>query len=312
MQCASAGRIRDFTDARPTSRSHDCAIVLAARIIGWTAPAATAAVISALATGCGGSSSGPAVPTIAPAKTYRLQGFTPAGPVTAGKPTTVGLTILQPSGAAITHYRTGAGPHTGVDLIVVPTDLRALVYHDPPIEKDGGLHQSMVFPEPGRYRVVVDAFPAQQGAPPNLQLYATVTVTGGKRTPTPTFGSSALDEGYRFRILGRPSPKALEPSYLTVAVTDSMGRPARFTPFDGALAHAVFFRERSLDYIHTHICAPNTPACAGTVRGPAGGAIGHGLLRVGVLLPAPGTWRMFLRTKIGGVERATPFTLRAR
>ena len=95
-------------------------------------------------------------------------------------------------------------------------------------------------------------------------------------------------------------------------MTDAQGRAARFTPFDGALAHAVFFREASLEYVHTHICAPNSPACASTVRGPAGRVAGDGKLRVGVLLPVSGTWRMFLRTKIEGRELVTPFTLRVR
>jgi len=33
------------------------------------------------------------------------------------------------------------------------------------------------------------------------------------------------------------------------------------------------------------------------------------VLRVGVLLPVAGTWRLFLRTKIAGRELVTPFTL---
>jgi len=302
------GHLRDSTDAGSTWVSDHGAIV---RVTRAAVASALAAATVSFAAGCGGSSSGPAVPTVAPAKTYRLRGFTPTGPVAAGKPTTVGLTILQPSGAPLTRYRTGAGPHTGVDLIIVPSDLRALYYEDPAIQKDGSLHQTMSFPAPGRYRVVVDAFPAVPGVPSNLQLYTTVVVTGGKRTPTPTFGLSAVDDGYRFRILGHPALKALEPSYLVMTVTDPRGRPVTFTAFDGALAHAIFFREGSLDYIHTHICAPNAPACASAVKGPAGGATGNGRFRIGVLLPVSGTWRMFLRTKIDGVERVTPFTLHA-
>ena len=43
---------------------------------------------------------------------------------------------------------------------------------------------------------------------------------------------------------------------LKITVTDPQGKPAEFTPYYGALAHAIFFREGSLDYFHTHVCAP--------------------------------------------------------
>ena len=33
------------------------------------------------------------------------------------------------------------------------------------------------------------------------------------------------------------------------------------------------------------------------------------MLKVGVLVPVPGTWRLFLLTYIDGKERVAPFTL---
>ena len=49
---------------------------------------------------------------------------------------------------------------------------------------------------------------------------------------------------------------------MTITVTDPHGKPAKFTPWYGALAHAIFFREGSLDYFHTHVCAPGTRPAA--------------------------------------------------
>ena len=264
-----------------------------------------AAVASA---SCGGGS-GPVVPTVAPAKTFRLEGFKPAGPVEAGRPVEVALRILQPSGAPLTRYRTGAGPHTGIDLIIVPHDLRTLFYEDPPVAKDGSIKQAMTFPVAGSYRVVVDAFPDTRGVPPNIQLFTVIHVTGPKPTPTPSVGLTTKVGGYRFAIQGRPSLKAVEPAFLTIKVTDERGRPVTFSPFDGALAHAIFFRKGTLDYFHTHVCAPDAFACTSATRGPVGSATKAGVLRVGVLLPVAGTWRLFLRTKIAGRELLTPFTL---
>jgi hypothetical protein len=86
-----------------------------------------------------------------------------------------------------------------------------------------------------------------------------------------------------------------------------------FVPWFGALAHAIFFRKGSLDYFHTHICAPNAPNC-GTLPGVAssrisGTSTAPGKLTIGVLLPAPGTWRLFLQMKLGGRIVTAPYTL---
>src|SRR4051812_33458649 len=121
------------------------------------AGAAAAAVL--VAAGCGGSSSsGPTAPKIGAARVFRLSGFTPSGPVAAGKPVRVSFTIQQPSGKPLTRYKRGSGPHTGIHLIFVRSDLGALVHHHPKVGANGRLEDTVVFPTPGRYRVVVDAY----------------------------------------------------------------------------------------------------------------------------------------------------------
>lgn len=80
---------------------------------------------------------------------------------------------------------------------------------------------------------------------------------------------------------------------LNVEVTDSHGRRRTFVPWFGALAYAIFFRKGTLDYVHTHICAPNTPSC-GVPPGVAtsrisGSLTAPGKHTIGVVLPAPGT-----------------------
>ena len=88
----------------------------------------------------------------------------------------------------------------------------------------------------------------------------------------------------------------------------------RFTPYYGALAHAIFFRQGTLDYFHTHVCAPKASGCTSTLGGATvtGSTSKPGKLTVGVLLPAPGTWRLFLQTKVGDRILTAPFTLRVR
>ncbi len=128
----------------------------------------------------------------------------------------------------------------------------------------------------------------------------------------PPFQSSVDIDGYRVTLHGRPRLKAIQAAFLSITVTDPNGRPARFTPWYGALAHAIFFRARSLDYFHTHVCAAGASGCASFLGGAAvaGTSSTPGRLRVGVLVPVPGTWRLFLQCRVDGHILTAPFTLK--
>src|SRR5205814_1013802 len=200
------------------------------------------------------SSSQLATPTIEPARTFQLAGFEPKGTVEPGMPTTLAFTIKQPSGAPLTNYRSGPGPHTGVHLILVRKDLSVLIHHHPPVGADGHVSDKITFPTPGPYRVLVDAYPA--GLPqPNFQLFQNVDVAGTyKPMAMPPFKPTVDVGGYKVTIHGTPKLRAIQSAFLPVTVTDASGRPARFEPWFGALAHAIFFRDGSLSYFHTHVC----------------------------------------------------------
>ena len=106
----------------------------------------------------------------------------------------------------------------------------------------------------------------------------------------------------------------MTPSFADVTVTDPSGRPARFSEWYGALAHAIFFRAGSLDYFHTHVCGAAASACTSTVGGTriVGKSTKPGRLNVGILLPVPGKWRLFLQFKPGAHVVTAPFTLTVR
>ena len=72
---------------------------------------------------------------------------------------TRGKEFVSPNGKPLTNYKRGAGPHTGVHLILVRTDLAAIIHRHPPVGPNGRLSDTIVFPEPGTYRVVVYAYP---------------------------------------------------------------------------------------------------------------------------------------------------------
>ena len=235
------------------------------------APAARRALVlgALLATlglaGCGGSGSGSvSVPSVAPARTYSLQNFQPAGPVVPGRPTTVSFTIQQPSGKTLTAYRPCCEPHAGVDLIIVRSDDSHVQYDDSDIGSGGQVSQPVVFPTAGRYRVIIDAYPAHTNPdqPINFQLFTWVNVQGAyHRQPVPAYTASEAIDGYHFQIQGHPSLKAIEATFLTIKVTDPNGQKAVFGTWRGALAHAIFIHQGSLDYFHTHVCSPGAIYC---------------------------------------------------
>jgi hypothetical protein len=268
----------------------------------------------ALAAAACGSSSSPSFPTVGAARQYELAGFRPATPVQPGRPTTLAFTIRQPSGQPLTRFRRGPGPHTGVHLIIVRSDLGDIIHRHPPVGVDGRIAQQVVFPAPGRYRVVVDVYPAT-GPQKNFQLFDWVRVAGAaRREPLPPFSPTVRVDGYRFTLHGNPRLRAIQPAFLSVAVRDPQGRPAAFTPWYGALAHAIFFRAGSLDYFHTHVCSPGAAGCTSVLGGSrvTGTSAAPGKLTVGVLVPVAGTWRLFLQVQVNGRVLTAPYTLHVR
>jgi hypothetical protein len=277
-------------------------------------PLAALAALSLAAAGCG-SSSGVNQPTVGAAKVFHFAGFEPTKPVEPGAPSTITFTVDQPSGQPLTRYRTGAGPHTGVHLIYVREDLGAIIHHHPPIAADGKIVDHVTFPSPGKYRLITDVYPALAGPLRNFQLFENITVAGSyKPKPLPPFSKTDVVDGYRFTMQSKPKLAAIEPAFFTVHVTAPNGSAVKFRPWFGALAHAIFVRAGSLDYFHTHVCAPGAVGCTSILGASkvSGTSTTPGVLKVGVLLPVPGRWRLFLQIRDRGHVLTAPYTLDVR
>jgi hypothetical protein len=280
-------------------------------------PAGTLAVavlaFAALPAGCGsGSGSSITAPKVAPAQTYSLGGFQPSGTISPGKPTMMSFDIKLPTGKTLTQYKTGPGPHTGVHLIIVRDDLAYIIHQHPPIPASGVLHQSVTFPAPGPYHVLVDVYPNIPGGQPNFQLFRNVTVSGAYHPiKLPPFKAHQVIDGIHFDMQAHPAIHAIQAVFLQVNVTDAHGRPITFVPWFGALAHAIFFEKGTLNYFHTHVCAPDAPNCGSLAGAPkiSGSSTAPGKLRLGVLLPVSGTWRLFVQLMVHGRVVTAPFTL---
>ena len=227
------------------------------------------------------------------------------------------FTIQKPSGKPLVAFRRGTGPHTGVHLIIVCDDLSTIIHRHPPIGRAGRISQTLRFATPGGYRVVIDAYPKLPGPgpQPNFQLFHNIVVAGAyrpQRLPRPS--PTVTVDGYSFTLHGRPRLKAISPAFLTITVRRPDGTPAQFTPWYGALAHAIFFRSGSLDYFHTHVCSRGATGCTSVLGGArvTGNSTTPGRLTVGVLVPASGTWRLFLQCRVDGHVLTAPFTLNVR
>jgi hypothetical protein len=267
----------------------------------------------ALLAGCGsGNNAGSKQSgiTVQPAREYRLDQLSVVHP-RVGTPAVLSFRIVQPDGTPLTAYKRGAGPHTGVHLILVRRDLSTIIHRHPAIRPDGSFSESVTFPSAGPYRIVVDAYPAH-AAQTNFQLFSSMDVAGKYRPePLPVLQRTQTIDGYRFTLEGIPHLRAIEPAFLHFTVTRPDGSPPTFTPWFGALAHAIFFRKGSLDYFHTHVCAPGASACTSALGSTkvTGTSATPGKLTVGVLVPLAGVWRLFLQCRVDGQVITAPFTL---
>jgi hypothetical protein len=271
---------------------------------------ATALVLA----GCGsGGGDGTGGITIGKAKQIQVADFKPTAPVQPGKPFTVSFHIENPDGSTLTTYKTGSGPHTGVHLIFVRRDLGALVHLHPKPAKDGQITQQVTLPKPGPYQLLIDVYATVPGQPfPNFQLRQNLKVAGPYTAqPLPPFKATQVVDGYTFRMTTSPVVRADLAEPLVVHVTGPDGKPVRFTPFYGALAHAIFFQPKVLTYFHTHVCSPDAPNCGGVPSAPTTRTSVPGLIKAAAILPVPGPWQVFVQCQVGTRLLTVPFTLKA-
>src|SRR4029078_1150454 len=102
-------------------------------------------------------------------------------------------------------------------------------------------------------RVFSARYPNLPGPLRNFQLFRNLQVgTTDPKKPLPPFKASQTVDGFHVQLMGKPKLRAIEAALMKVKVTDPNGKPAKFVPYFGALAHAIFFRSGNLDYFHTH------------------------------------------------------------
>src|SRR3954468_8950046 len=189
--------------------------------MGSRSPRLAVLVAAATLAGCGGGGAdNGALPVPPPARTFSLGDFQPARGLQVGKPADVSFAIDTPSGRPLTDYAKGSGPHTGVHLMFVRSDLSAIIHHHPPASASGTIDDTVTFKEPGRYRVVVDAYPGS-GPQKNFQLFKWITVAPkAQDKPVPALQAEQARRGLKVPHQGPPGPEGDTASLMTITVTD--------------------------------------------------------------------------------------------
>ena len=271
---------------------------------------AAAVSVAALSAGCGSGSSSPQAPTIQAARTFELADFEPAGPVQPGKPATVSFTIEQPNGQPLTTYRRGAGPHTGVHVIFVRDDLATIIHRHPPVAADGKIQRADHVPGarhvPRRRR----RYPSSTGQP-NFQLFSTIARRRhGRPQPLPPFRRTAVRRRLPLHDAGpaRSSRRSRPGSSTSTSPIRRDDRRASRRGSARSRTRSSSARARSTTSTRTSARPAPAAARASSAARRSRALDDPGKLRVGVLVPVAGTWRLFLQTRANGRVLTAPFT----
>lgn len=213
--------------------------------------------------------------------------------VSAAKEVPLRFRILDAGGASVTRY---VENHDKLlHLIVVRNDLVGFQHVHPVLDPNGTWGVPVDLSRAGDYRVFAD-FTAEGG--PAVTLGANLHVGGQyDPQPLPPVAATSVIDGYTVALSG--TPKANEPSMLTLTVSHG-GKPVTdLQPYLAAYGHLVALRAADLGYLHVH---PMGEPGDGVT--PAGPEIGFH-----ATFPSAGDYRLFLDFKHAGVVRTAAFTV---
>ena len=165
-------------------------------------------------------------------------------------------------------------------LIIVRDDLAYIIHQHPPVGPNGLLRQTVTFPAPGPYRVLVDVYPNLPGVLPNFQLFRTINVdrVTTARSRCRAFKPDLVVDGYHFDMQGHPPLHAIQAQFMHVDVTDPQWRARSRSCRGSARSPTRSSSSRGRSTTSTPTSArPNAPNCGEPARACASSA-NHGQL----------------------------------
>jgi hypothetical protein len=218
------------------------------------------------------------------------------------------LTLLTPGVAAefaFTVTGSDGAPVTAFDLehdrrmhlVVVRRDAAGFQHLHPALGPDGVWRVPLALPAPGVYRAYADFVPT--GGP--ALVLGTDLFAAGDFAPIEFAPSRVAQvDGYQVRLDGELVPGA--PSQVFATVSRDGAPVTDLEPHLGAFGHLVALRRSDLAYLHVH---PDAGPPAPTDRSGPGIAFTADV-------PSPGSYRLFLDFRHGGVVRTAEFTVETR
>lgn len=201
--------------------------------------------------------------------------------------------ILSATGAPVKRY---VEKHDELlHLIVVRNDLAVFQHVHPKLDEQGTWSVPLDLSRAGDYRVFADFMPS---GGPALTLGANLHVAG-KYDPQPLPPAAQTAEVDDYTVTLRGTPKANDPSMLTLSVSRD-GKPVDdLQPYLGAYGHLVAVRAPDLAYLHVH---PMSEPDGGTAA--SGPEIGFH-----TTFPSTGSYRLFLDFQHRDAVRTAAFTV---
>lgn len=232
--------------------------------------------------------------------------LTAQGPVQAGEPVTISLSLYNAGGEAVTPVDLALVHDKKLHVMIVDEGLEDYAHAHPEADADGNFSVTFTPKFERAYRVWTDFTIADKDATPTNDHHAAPAGTpmlaaatlgvGEKETPAVDAKSvSFVDAGaLRFRLWTDGEIKTGEPVRMRVSVSDENGAPFKgLEPLMGAYAHLVGFDEGATAMAHAHPSGVH-PHGADSRGGPD--------LAFDVTLDEPGPHRLFLQTKKDGEE----------
>ncbi|NUS42968.1 MAG: hypothetical protein HOQ24_04675 [Mycobacteriaceae bacterium] len=212
----------------------------------------------------------------------------------AGQPSEFRYAITGSDGKPVTSFEPDQTKL--MHFYLVRSDLTGFQHIHPTMAADGTWSARLTPLQPGSYRAYASFTPAATDAMP-LVLSKQVIVPGeAALTALPVPAGTAAADGYTLTLSTDRFASGTEQRF-TVAVSRD-GKPVNtLQPYLGTYAHLTAFRAGDLAFAHLH---PHDD-----VRGDSGGPT----LNFEAMLPAPGTWRLFLQFQTDGVLHTAATTV---
>jgi hypothetical protein len=218
--------------------------------------------------------------------------------VRAGKPVELLFTVADPRGTRIRDFV--LVHERPFHLFIVSEDLSSFQHLHPVLGDDGRLAVSTILQSAGRYQLIADFFP-QGGIPQQLER---AVVTAGYAAPLghahlvpdAVLCQRAGDIEVTLAPLATTqgaAPMAGTLALFDIRVTDAQGRAVALEPYLGAWAHVLMVNESLTEAIHAHADRA---------------ASGSGALRLELLPPTAGVYRMWIQVQRAGEVLTVPFT----